>query len=88
MKTKLFKVNYKTYKLYYTEDQKSKIDYMNDWKHTIARLRWLIKNNKIREDSGNVDTSYIARAIDNYSFFIKHLTANQFIIQDGHFWDY
>lgn len=87
MKMQLFKVNYKTYKLYYTESQKAKIDYMNDWKNTIARLRWLIKNNKIREDSDNVGTSYIARAIDNYSFFIKHLTANQFMIQDGHFWE-
>ena len=87
MKVKEFQVNHKKYKLYYTESQKDKIDYMHDWKNTIARLKWLIKNDKIKKDRGNVQTSYIARAIDYYSFFIEHLTENQFMIKDGYFWD-
>lgn len=80
-----FKVNYKNYTLYYTEEQKSKIDYMNDWKNTIKRLKWLIKNNKVK--SNNVDTSYIAKVINNFVFNIKKLNDNSFMIQNGHAWE-
>lgn len=84
---KYFNVNYKKYVLFYTEEQKAKIDYMKDWKHTIDRLKWLIKNEKVKENGDNVGTSYIAKAIDYYCFHIKHLTGNQFIIENGHAWD-
>lgn len=86
MKKKIFSANYKKYQLYYTEDQKAKIDYMNDWKNTIKRLQWLIKHDKIKE-KGNCSTSYIASAIDYYDFHIIHLTENQFLIKDGHEWE-
>ena len=81
-----FKVNYKNYKLYYTKEQKNKIDYMNDWKNTVKRLKWIIKNNKVKEKS-NVDTSYIAKAINYYCFYITKLNDTQFIIKDGHCWE-
>lgn len=42
--------------------------------------------NKIKE-KGNCSTSYIAQAIDNFSFHIIHLTANQFMIKNGHEWE-
>ena len=77
-----FQANYKKYLLYYTPEQKRKIDYMNDWKHQIDWLKYKIKNNLVK-DSNN-QTSYIASAIDNYCFFVKKLCDNQFIIQDGY----
>ena len=82
-----FQVNYKKYLLFYTNDQKEKIDYMHDWKNTIKRLKWLIKNNRIKENGDNVGTSYIARAIDNYNFHIVQLIENQFMIKDGNAWE-
>ena len=84
-KKHIFKVNYKKYILFYEPEQKAKIDYMNDWKNTIKRLQWLIKNDKITERN-NVETSYVASAIDNYNFHIIHLAENQFLIQNGYSW--
>lgn len=86
MKKHTFKVNYKKYILYYTEEQKANIDYMNDWKNTIKRLKWLIKNDRIKERD-NVGTSYVAQAIENYNFHIEHIAANQFIIKNGYSWE-
>ena len=57
------------------------IEYMNDWKNTIKRLRYLIKNDLI--DNNNCGTHYIAKAIDNYEFYIEKLVDNQYIIKDG-----
>jgi len=76
-----FKVNYKTFYLFYTNEQRANIEYMDDWKNTIKRLRYLIKNNLT--DSNNCGTHYIAKAIDNYEFYIERLVDNQFIIKDG-----
>ena len=86
MKKHTFNANYKKYILFYTEDQKARIDYMNDWKNTIKRLQWLIKHGKIKP-CGNVETSYVASYINNYSFHVDHLTENQFIIKNGNSWE-
>lgn len=82
MKELKFKANYKTYKLYYTDKQKEKIDHMKDWKNTIKRLQHAIKNNYIKENGANVSTHYISSYLNNYSFYIVHISDNQFIIKD------
>lgn len=80
-----FQVNYKKYKLEYEEEQKAKIDYMRGWKNTIDWLKWYIKHDKVNSAiKGRIcDTSYIASAIDNYSFYIAKINDNTFRIIDN-----
>lgn len=82
---KYFNANYKKYKLEYEEEQKAKIDYMNSWKNTIDWLKWYIKHDKVNSAINDriCSTSYIASAIDNYSFYIAKINDNTFRIIDN-----
>lgn len=81
MKKLCFQANYKKYVLYYTEAQKRKIDYMNDWKRTINCLKYQLKSDK-NYHNRYCSTCYVANAIDNYCFHIENITSNQYIIKD------
>jgi len=80
-----FQANYNKYILYYTKEQKAKIDYMQGWKSTINWLKWYIKSGKLESGTHKklCNTCYVASAINNYCFSILQQDENTFLIIDS-----
>ena len=85
MEKQIFQANYNKYILYYTKEQKAKIDYMQGWKSTINWLKWYIKSGAMQTYNHKAlcQTCYVASAINNYCFHIEKQEGKAFKIIDN-----